>query len=392
MTGKLRISIFTLLLTASGIMSVAKERHISSGYVHRITTEVRPAWNIPSNDYYWGYNDSGKSIFGCLSTHLKYSFSFPSDSILGEFFPGAWQGIGMMAQTFLEHDLTGTPASVFIFQGGKIADITPNLSIAYEWNLGISFGWKTHRALATSNNIFISGYIPFIWRFNSQWELSFGPVYQHFSNGDTAFPNGGTNNLGISAGITRSYGNPGYKAPGRTLIACDTEICNKKISDRIIYDILLYGGWRANRYRIEHRNYMLNESMPLFGLNFTPLYRLNRYFSTGLALDLLIDRSANLYDIETDKKNFTIVSYKVPDIMMQTALGVSLRGEFNMPIFTLDIGIGYNFIKTDPDIKGLYSLYNLKTRISKNLYLNFGYRLSSLKHRHNLMMGVGIRL
>ena len=63
-----------------------------------------------------------------------------------------------------------------------------------------------------------------------------------------------------------------------------------------------------------------------------------------------------------------------------------------MPFFSINIGAGYNVLSGAEDLKGFYTAYCLKTFINDFLFLNIGYRLSSVLYSHNLMFGIGIRL
>lgn len=126
----------------------------------------------------------------------------------------------------------------------------------------------------------------------------------------------------------------------------------------------------------------MNKPFLTGGISFNPLNRLNRYFSVGAAADLMIDKSADL-DMEGKSPS---AFYR------QTALGISLRGELTMPFFSINIGAGYNVLSGAEDLRGFFTVYNLKTFINDFLFLNIGYRLSSVLYSHNLMFGIGIRL
>lgn len=373
-----------LFIMAATVSSAAvRDTSLFKGLTHRITAEIRPAYNLPTHGYYKGHNEFGKAIPMAGSAHLKYSFSLNPDSYLGRLYPTAYQGIGMAWQTFFNHKATGTPALLYIFQGSRIADLGGKLSLDYEWNLGLSYGWRINEVVGSKCNIYINVGFPLTWHISPEWDLSFGPEYTHFSNGDTAFPNGGANTFGVRLGITNRFnGSTGEKAPGLKLIGKEDELKTEKPSDRISYDINIHGAWRADRQIDGSRITISNKPFLTGGISINPLYRLNRYFSVGAATDLMIDRSADL-DAEGNSPS---------EFYRQTALGISLRGELTMPFFSINIGAGYNVLSGAEDLKGFYTAYNLKTFINDFLFLNIGYRLSSVLYSHNLMFGIGIRL
>lgn len=324
---------------------------------------------MPTHGFYRGYNDFGKAIPMAASAHLKYGFSLNTESSLGQLFPTAYQGIGIALHSFFNHEITGTPAILYIFQGSRIADLGKYVSLDYEWNLGASYGWKVNEVVGSRWNIYINVGLPLTWHISPEWELSFGPEYTHFSNGDTRFPNGGANTVGCRIGITGKIGAPEKeKAPGRLLTSGEPELKDSKTADRMSYDLTLYGAWRADRYLEGTHLNIINEAFATGGLCFNPLYRLNRYFSAGPAADLMIDTSAG------------------------KACGLSVRGELHMPFFSINLGAGYNMLSTAGELSGFYTTYNLKALLTGKVFLNIGYRLSSVNYSHNLMFGIGVRL
>ena len=105
----------------------------------------------------------------------------------------------------------------------------------------------------------------------------------------------------------------------------------------------------------------------------------------------MFDRSADIIPIisEDDRK---ISGYTLPDAWEQTAMGISARAELTMPVYSVNIGIGYNFAGFSQELRSLYTTYNLKAFITETFFLNIGYRLSSLQYTHNLMLGFGTKI
>ena len=366
---QIRIILTLILLAASSHIATCKDTTLFHNLTHRISAEFRPVYNMPTHGFYRGYNDYGKAIPMASSAHLKYSFSLNPDSRLGQLYPTAYQGIGAAVHTFFNHHITGTPVILYIFQGGRIADLNRKISLDYEWNLGASYGWKVNDVVGSRWNIYINVGLPLTWHINPDWDFSLGPEYTHFSNGDTRFPNGGANTVGLRLGLTGKINAPAKEtAPGKALIGTESDLKDRTFADRMFYDLCIYGAWRADRYVNDFELVIVNKAFATCGIAFNPMYRLNRYFSAGAGLDLMMDRSSG------------------------EACGISVRGELTMPFFSINLGAGYNVLRTDDDLAGFYTTYNLKAFVTDRVFLNIGYRLSSVMYSHNLMFGIGVRL
>ena len=369
------------------ILCSAAANAMEHNVTHRVTAEVRPVLNMPTHGFYRGYNDMGKAVPYAASVHLKYSFILSPESKLGQLYPTAYQGVGVAMHSFFNHDLTGTPIIMYLFQGSRIADLGRKLSLDYEWNLGASYGWKVNEVVGSRWNIYINVGLPFTWHASTMCDLSFGPEYTHFSNGDTTFPNGGANTFGLRLGVTwkgqraNNRKHMTEKAPGRLLIQGEPELQKQRAAERMSYDLFIYGAWRADRYIHEHKLQIINEPYAVAGLTFNPLYRLNRYFCIGPGLDIMLDRSTDL-----NKETATL------PLSHQTALGLSAKAELTMAYFSINLGAGYNVLNRTNDLKGFYTTYNLKAFVSHKLFLTMGYRLGTVNYAHNLMFGVGVRL
>ena len=332
----------------------------------------------------------GKPLDNTLSLHARYGFSFSEDSRLGKLFPTAYQGIGIAAYTYWNHDLMGTPIAIYVYQGAQIGNLAPNLSIGYEWNFGISCGWHPNRAMNSRNNVYINVAIPLAWRVAPHWELTLTPDYTHFSNGDTAFSNAGSDMFGMRIGATYLFSDEHIQASARRYISPSNTLRNKPFAKHMTYDIVAYGGWRADRFIDGGKFYVINEALPLGGINFQPTYHFNDFFALGTSLDLQVDSSLNLYDASKDEQGN--ISYSRPSLWQQTKAGISLRGEISAPIFTIGVGFGVNILDMGYDASPVYTTFSLKAHITRKLFLYIGYRLNSTQYTHNLMYGIGIRL
>ena len=381
-----------VILSAFPANAARRDSSMFQGVTHRVTADIRPVYNMPTHGFYRGWNDYGKAIPMAASAHLKYSFGLSPESKLGSLFPTAYQGVGVAVHTFFNHEITGTPAILYIFQGTRIADLSRNISLDCEWTLGASYGWKVNEVVGSKCNIYINVGLPFTWHISQMWDFSVGPEYTHFSNGDTTFPNGGANTTGVRVGLTAKFNEPAsVKAPGPLFLGKEEYLQDKAFKERITYDILAFGAWRADRDIDGLDLHIINKAFPLGGVHINPLYRLNRYFCVGASTDLTFDRSADI-NLIINEDTGEAGKIKYPPLSKQTAMGLSVRGEVTMPFFSINLGAGYNFLTGSNDLRGFYSLYSLKGFISERVFLNIGYRLSSVLFTHNLMFGIGVRI
>lgn len=382
---RLCIALIVALLGTSGAEAASPERCDSLS--HRVSLEVRPAYNLVS--HYSLYNGT-RPLNSALSLHARYAFSFNPASDIGRRYPTAYQGIGIAAYTLWNHDLTGTPMVAYIMQGARIADLTPTLSLGYEWSFGFSWGWHPNEAMASRCNVMINLALPLTWRINSHWELSLTPDYTHFSNGDTAFPNSGANMYGLRIGATYLFNERPTEACARRFISASEKLSGKSFAEHMTYDIIVYGSWRGDRFIEDGHFYVVDDALAIVGLHFQPTYQFNDYFGLGASLDIQADSSLNLYDGIYDNEGNTI-GYTRPPLGRQMEVGISLRGEIHAPIFTLGIGFGLNMLNTGYDYSPCYTTFSLKAFLTKRFFLYVGYRFNSTQYTHNLMYGMGVR-
>ena len=359
---------------------------------HGIGLDVRPGYVVPTNSFLEGDNLQQKIIEQSLSLHLKYAFQFGKDSRLGRMYPHAYQGIGVSYNTFYCPAELGNPVTVYAFQGAPIVRFSSRLSFDYEWNFGASFGWKKYdeqynpqnEVIGSKINAYINLGLLLNWQFHPQWKLAAGVDLTHFSNGNTHYPNGGLNIIGGRVGIVRTFGDTddasGAIAPERLFI-----------KPHVSYDLVIYGATRKRGFVKDNVPSLVPGSFGIVGLNFAPMYNFNNYFRAGLSVDAQYDESANIKDYKLEGSYMNDIKFHRPPFREQFAVGLSLRAELVMPIFSINAGIGRNLICRGDDTNGFYQILALKTYITRHLFLHIGYQLSKFKDPNNLMLGIGYR-
>ena len=324
--------------------------------IHQIGFDVRPGYVAPTNSFLEGDNAQRQKIDRSLSLHLKYAFQFSKDSYLGRLYPHAYQWIGV------------------------------------SHNFGASFGWKQYDehsnwyndAIGSKINAYINLGFMLNWQFHPQWRLAAGVDFTHFSNGNTHYPNGGLNTIGGRIGVVRTFG-----AEDEASVA----IAPKRlyIKPHVSYDLLVYGATRKRGFVKEGIPTLVPGSFGIVGLNFAPMYNFNNYFRAGLSADAQFDESANIKDYKLVGTYGDDIKFHRPPFREQFAVGVSLRAELVMPIFSINVGIGRNLIYSGDDTEGFYQILALKTYVTRHLFLHVGYQLSKFKDPNNLMLGIGYR-
>lgn len=364
---------------------------------HFIGIDIRPSYVFPTHEFFKGSNHTGKSINSTFAGHLKYGFKFSPDSELGKLYPYAVQGIGIGYNTFFNSEEIGNPLAVYVFQTSRIATLSRRLSFDYEWNFGASFGWKkfdevtnpNNRVVGSKVNAYINLGFLLNWQIAANTNLRAGIGVTHYSNGNTSYPNSGVNTIGASIGITRSFG--GGRNGEETLGEQSKPIFDRYIS----YDLIVYGATRKKGvFPEDHSPLLAPGSFAIIGLNFNPLYNISRYFRAGLSLDMQYDESANIVQyIANDEIPSTSEELKFyqPSFREQFSAGLSVRAEIVMPIFSINLGIGKNFICKGSDTNSFYQTFVLKTNITKHIFLHTGYQLYKFKDPNNLMLGIGYR-
>jgi hypothetical protein len=385
----------TILLSASATASDSIPSGFSRPLEWRIGAEVAPAYVPGTNRFLEGINPLDKFVRNNLAASLRADFSFSPDSREGVLYPGLYQGIGVGMQSFFSQSLLGTPVTAYVYQGAPIASLSERLWLGYEWKFGAAFGWKHYHEENAPDNSVVSTNVTAMmalgfklhYAISERCNLSFGVEGQHFSNGNTSWPNAGINSIGASIGIAYLLNPATQTSP--TLPALEEEADH----GRWLYDIVAYGAWRKREVFVGEpaEPELCPGKFAIAGLQFSPLRSLNRYVAVGPALDLQWDEGSGLSPYWVDGTTGDFLLFYRPPFGKQLSIGVSAHAELTMPIFSVNAGLGYDILSPVGNER-FYQSLTLKTFVTRNIFLNVGYRLSNFKTPQNLMLGVGIRL
>lgn len=392
----MQLRMILILTFVAQVLTIRANDSISGVLTHHLGLDIRPASSFSSyrDDILSGILDMENARKTTLATslHLQYGFSFPCDSKQGRICPDAWQGIGTAVNLLGNPKGIGTPISVYAFQGAPIWKISDRLSLYYEWNFGASFGWHPCDGETAYSNLIVgsrvNAYINLgagiSYRFNDHWSLMGGIDLTHFSNGNTSFPNPGVNLAGLRVGVVfspprplkgdsnpPSYKTPPFRKPGG-----------------LSYDLTIYGSLRKRVYRGGETPVLLNGRFAVAGLDFAPMWRITKNFRTGPSLDLQWDESTDLKRHYVSGTTSEDMLFTRPGFFRQVCVGLSGRAELVMPIFSVNVGIGYNVVGPE-ETRASYQLANLKIRLTDSFFLNIGYQLLNFQKQNNLMLGLG---
>lgn len=395
-----KVIVFLGIIFVGGVWRVAGQGNDSlvdvspRKFVHGLRVEGRPEYIFPTSSFLKGENAEGRIIRGAFSTHVKYLFRYCPGSIDERIYGDVYQGVGLGFYNFGESRQLGNPVAFYLFQGARISSLAPWLSLYYEWNFGLSAGWKPYDSyynsyntmIGSKVNAYINANFYLRWRLSPRVSLLSGLTVSHFSNGNTKIPNAGLNTIGGNIGLECNF----YRKDDLKSLERKVALTTQPFRRHFTYDFVFFGSWHDRLVKTSDGFSPSPEAYPVFGFNFTPMYNLNYKFRLGVSLDGTFDGGANLYtegDVYGKVDKSDIVR---PPLGDQFALGLSGRVEYVMPFFVVGVGIGANVIGKN-DLNMFYQLLTLKIALSRAVFLHVGYRLQNFNEPNFLMLGIGFR-
>ena len=395
-----KVIVFLGIIFVGGVLRVAGQGNDSlvdvspRKFVHGLRVEGRPEYIFPTSSFLKGENAEGRIIRGAFSTHVKYLFRYCPGSIDERIYGDVYQGVGLGFYNFGESRQLGNPVAFYLFQGARISSLAPWLSLYYEWNFGLSAGWKPYDSyynsyntmIGSKVNAYINANFYLRWRLSPRVSLLSGLTLSHFSNGNTKIPNAGLNTIGGNIGLECNF----YRKDDLKALERRVALAVQPFRRHFTYDVVFFGSWHDRLVKTSDGFSPSPEAYPVFGFNFTPMYNLNYKFRLGVSLDGTFDGGANLYtegDVYGKVDKSDIVR---PPLGDQFALGLSGRAEYVMPFFVVGVGIGANVIGKN-DLNMFYQLLTLKIALSRAVFLHVGYRLQNFNEPNFLMLGIGFR-
>ena len=223
--------------------------------------------------------------------HLKYAFLPPEGSQEAIIYKGVYQGAGLSYHHF--NPQLGNPVSAYLFQGATIATLSRRLSFNYEWNLGLTYGWKSYdekdhpenRVIGSKLTAYLDAELYLRWMLSRQWDLNIGASFAHYSNGNTSIPNAGLNVVGARASVAWYFNRQEPRLKPSVVPPSE---------HYWLWDLTLWGAWKQKGVETETGEYTISGSYGVAGLNLNPLYHLNHWMNVGGSLDASYDEGAIL--------------------------------------------------------------------------------------------------
>lgn len=375
---------------ACGRDSVPHADTIAAGrHVHQLMFDFKPGAILHTNEFLRGSNPEVRTMNHDMGFHLKYAFSAPEQSRTAQIYRDAYQGVGVAYNDF--NAQLGNPVSVYLLQGARIAALSSRLSLDYEWNLGLAFGWNPYDEVSNPDNKVVGSSVTayiglgFYLRYmlSRHVDLSAGVDAAHYSNGNTQYPNYGLNTVALRIGAAYYINRQSARLTHRHEPVPPSE-------RGMSYDFIAYGAWRQMALYGDDYSLLLGGKSAVYGFNFNPMYRINHWLKFGASLDGIYDRTANLIELPTGGYE-TCTPYERPSAARQMALGMSARAEFTMPYFAVNVGIGHNVLNASGEFGGVYEVLALKVNVTRRALLHIGYSLNNFHTPRHLMLGVGWR-
>lgn len=218
-------------------------------------------------------------------------------------------------------------------------------------------------------------------RFALTGQVQAGVDVTHFSNGNTVYPNAGVNETGLRVGVVRTFGTP------------QKEFSTAPAFQRSLgFDLVLYGATRKKGYfSPDGKGTLVPGVFAVAGINVAPMYAFNKYFRAGLSIGAQYDESANIADHWVEGTEGDDIKFYRPSFRESCSVGLSLRGELVMPVFSVNVGIGRNILYEGVDTNVFYQILALKAHVSRRCFLHVGYQLSRFRNPNNLMLGLGYK-
>lgn len=378
----MNLRILVAYIVIACILPIYSQEQDSLKTVHRIAADAVPATIFHTNDFLRGGNEETRTMNHDMTFTLKYAFMNHDEVRPGSIHQGAYQGVGLARHEF--NRWLSNPISVYLFQGAPIINFSHRVSLNYEWNLGMAFGWNAYdeetnpenKVIGSKVTAYIDVDIYLRWMMSRYLDFNAGFSLSHFSNGNTTYPNLGLNTCGIRLGMAYYI--------NRQLPTATPVVRESYPSCRGLYtDVILYGAWKQGVGHQGDEYYLLPGRYAVMGFNVNPMYRLNPWLSLGASLDGVYDRSASRENDYTEEPDHTF--------RRQVALGLSARSEFAMPYFSINFGVGTYLLGNRNNFRGVYEVLALKIHASRRAMVHIGYSLVDFKTPNNLMIGLGWR-
>lgn len=347
---------------------------------------------LPTNDYI----KAGNSWPPFVSLSAKYAVASAGDKWQDYAYGKPYYGVGLYTARFFEKGALGTPISVFLFQGGDLAEYGQKWSLKYELNLGMSFGWKSYDlfdnpdniALGSSVNAHIGANVYMKHKLSDVMDLNLGLGLTHFSNGAMQLPNKGLNMIAPFVEIVYNFHST------QTAEDRSASLIPPPHEDRLDYDLSFASTTRQIRVDTVGTGLpsrLLDKNFKVFGFSYAALFVHDYKYKWGPSIELVYDESSDVkvwrQQHPEDGRFYDRV--KLGALHKRITLGLSIKGELTFPYVSFFANLGYNILHGNDYDYRLYQIIGAKAYLKDNIYGTFGIRASRFSKAQYLMWSIG---
>lgn len=340
-------------------------------------------------------NNSESPSYSALT--LKYALAAKGERWEDYAYGMPYKGVGVYLPRFSNNEALGNPFSIFIFQGGRMKQFSPTLSLNYEINLGASFNWHHYDmynrpwliAVGASTNVHIGGNWYLQWKLSQKLDLRVGAAFTHFSNGALRTPNNGIN--AVAALVEVAYH---LQRTEDKKVLTDGVYTPPKFAKNKAHDLTFMLTTRT--IKIDTLGTDLFSKYPrhhfkVAGVNYSYMWHNTRRLMWGPSIETVYDESVNatVTGEWCDDGRRYIEHITLGRASDRFSVGLSLRGEYAMPGYSIFTHLGYDVRHKDTRDNSLYQIYGLKVYLVNNLFATFGVRSTNLTRSRYLYLNIG---
>lgn len=291
----------------------------------------------------------------------------------------------------------GNPISAYVFQGGTLKSYSRKCRIKYEWNFGTSFNWKRYNSKTNPENIYVgapiniyfAGNFYHVYTLSKELDLNAGLAFNHVSNGATRMPNSGVNSLTAFVGLTYYFDrerilneyNPSLRAP-------------VYMEKRLISDLSIHTTFRQRKFSTEETGLSskyIDRDFFIAGVSYAFLHMPDYKHRYGGSLDFIYDESAGFTakKIGENPDGSDQVQYKSGTFSGCLSLGVSARGDFVMPRYSVSGQLGCDIVKGKKSADRLYQIFSVRVPFGQAFYGSFILRTQKFSKAQYMFFGIG---
>ena len=384
---------FLLFTIACVFITASAEDSVKARHPKFISLKLAEGFVVPNSRIV-----KGKTVApNVLSLSFKYGSFAKGDKWEDHYYGMPYRGIGLYKPYYSMSKEMGSPFSAFLFHGARLKEFGADLSLNYEINLGLLFNQKHYdlynnpafETLGSSVNAHLGGNLYFKKPISKWFDLHLGVDILHFSNGAQRTPNYGLNSISSFVGL--AYDMAG-DSRSRTLSMKNFTV--PVFEKRTVHEISFFLTRRTlnvDTAGVNLRSRYIGRSFKVAGLNYAFMWQNARRFMCGPSMELQYDegnRVRVLGDISNETGEYKEI-VKLGRFSERLTIGLSLKGEFMMPGFSIFGNLGYEVLAGSTKNKRLYQIYGAKVFLFDGLSSSIGVKSNNLTNSNYLYLSIG---